>query len=232
MHLNFGSYDPTREFPDDNRVQGFASVGEKLVTSSFLMRQYLEAADELIERAVHFEPQPEVRRWDLSPPFDRTTGGFINGEAGYFRDVAKQPQPYQSLCERMRGLPKGGYHPIDDLRDGVPVGGWYKIRIQAEAKFRYANLDPKKMQFPSLWDPAAAAAVVALDVHAGRHRSGGQGLARLRRHSIISSGSKKWPLGTCPTTSRPGWSAGSGSTRAIFRGSAFPTGRPTATIAC
>ena len=154
LRLTLGSYDPTSEFPEDTRVQGFASVGEQLVTSSFLLRQYLEAADELVERAVHFEPQPEVQQWLLSPPFDRTTGGFIIGEAGYFREVAKVPQPHQSLYERMRDLPKGGYHPIDDLRDGVPVGGWYRIRIQAEAKFRYANLDPKKMRFPSLWDPA------------------------------------------------------------------------------
>ncbi len=154
LHLTFGLYDPTSEFPDDARVQGFASVGEKLVTSSFLMRQYLEAADELIERAVHFEPRPEVQQWELRPPFDRTTGGFIIGEAGYFREVSKVPQPHQSICERMRDLPKGGYHPLDELRDGVPVAGWYKIRIQAEAKFRYANLDPKKMRFPSMWDSA------------------------------------------------------------------------------
>ena len=93
-----------------------------------------------------------MQRWDLLPPFDRTTGGFIQGENGYFRRVLKQAPPYQSYHERMIGLPKDGYHPVDELRDGVPVGGWYTIRIQAEAKFRYANLDPKKMKFPSLWD--------------------------------------------------------------------------------
>ena len=41
LHLEFGSFDPARDFPDDTRVQGFASVGEKLVTSSFLMRAIL-----------------------------------------------------------------------------------------------------------------------------------------------------------------------------------------------
>ena len=76
------------------------------------------------------------------------------------------------LYERMRDLPKGGYHPIDDLRAGMPVSGWYTIRIQAEAKFRYADLDPKKMNFPSLWDPNGAVAIGALDGHLGRNRSG------------------------------------------------------------
>jgi hypothetical protein len=153
LRLNVSGFDPTREFPDDNRLHGFASNGEKLVTSSFLLRQYLEAAEQSISRAVHFESRPDAQHWELMPPFDRTTRGFIVGETSYFRDVLKQPQPYQSLHERMRDLPKMGYHPIDDLRAGMPVSGWYTIRIQAEAKFRHAELDPKKMNFPSLWNP-------------------------------------------------------------------------------
>ncbi|HEX4146383.1 MAG TPA: DUF1592 domain-containing protein [Pirellulales bacterium] len=153
LRLNVSVFDPTREFPDDNRLHGFASNGEKLVTSSFLLRQYLEAAEQCIARAVHFEPRPYSQHWDLLPPFDRTTGSYIDGERRYYRDVVKQPQPQQMLYERMRDLPKGGYHPIDDLRAGMQVGGWYTIRILAEAKFRYADLDPKKMNFPSLWDP-------------------------------------------------------------------------------
>lgn len=153
LDLDVSSFDPTREFPDETRVHGFASNGEKLVTSSFLLRQYLEAADQIVGRAVHFEPKPEVRHWELLPPFDRTTKGAIAGETNYYQKILKQPQPYQSLGERMRDMPKMGYHPLDELRDGVPVGGWYTIRIQAEAKFRYANLDPKKLRFPSMWDP-------------------------------------------------------------------------------
>ncbi|HTU24774.1 MAG TPA: DUF1587 domain-containing protein, partial [Pirellulales bacterium] len=127
LKLNVAAFDPTREFPDDNRVQGFASNGEKLVTSSYLLRQYLEAAEQCVERAVRFEPRPETKHWDLVPPFDRTTKGFLNGEARYFKDVLKQAPPYQSLYERMRDLPKGGYHPLDDFRDGMPASGWYTI---------------------------------------------------------------------------------------------------------
>jgi len=152
LGLDVSSFDPTREFPDEARAHGFASNGEKLVTSSFLLRQYLEAAEQIVGRAVHFEPKPEVRRWELLPPFDRTTGGSISGESSYYRKIVKQAQPYQSIGERTRDMPKMGYHPLDELRAGMPVGGWYTIRIQAEAKFRYANLDPKKFRFPSMWD--------------------------------------------------------------------------------
>ena len=154
LDLDVSSFDPTRDFPDETRAHGFASNGEKLVTSSFLLRQYLESAEQIVGRAVHFEAKPEVRHWELLPPFDRTTGGSLAGESSYYRKIVKQAQPYQSLGERMRDMPKMGYHPLDDLRAGMPVGGWYTIRIQAEARFRYANLDPKKFRFPSMWDPA------------------------------------------------------------------------------
>jgi len=161
LRLNVSSFDPTREFPEDNRVHGFPSNGERLVTSSFLLRQYVEAAEEIVEQAIHFEPKPETRRWDLKPPFHRGRQSFIGAESAYYQKVLKQPQPFQTLYERMGGSPKGGYHPIDELRTGMPASGWYTIRIQAEAKFRYTDLDPKnpeldlrKQRFPSLWDPA------------------------------------------------------------------------------
>ena len=160
LHLNVSSFDPTREFPEDTRVHGFASNGGKLVTSSFLMRQYLESAEQIVNRAVHFEPRPETKKWDLLPPFDRTTKGFTYSENAYYQKTLKQRPPYQTLVERMRGAPQSGYVPVDELRAGVPESGWYTIRIQAEGKFRYAELDPKdpkldlrKQKFPSLWDP-------------------------------------------------------------------------------
>ncbi|MCB1277444.1 MAG: DUF1592 domain-containing protein [Prosthecobacter sp.] len=161
LHLNVSSFDPCREFPEDQHTHGFASNGAKLVTSGFLLRQYVEAAEQIVARAVHFEPRPETRRWDLRPPFDRTTKGFIYAENAYYKKELKQDPPHQTLTERMRGLPQSGYAPVDELREGVPESGWYRVRIRAEAKFRYAELDPKdpkldlrKQKFPSMWDPA------------------------------------------------------------------------------
>jgi hypothetical protein len=159
LHLNIDSIDPTREFPDDVRVHGFTSNGEKLVTSSFLLRQYVEAADHVVESAVHFEPKPQTRKWELTPPFDMTSGYFAADERRYYQKFAKQAQPFQSLVSRING--GSNYHPIDELRGATPQSGWYKIRIQAAGKFRYAELDPhdpkldlRKHRFPSLWDPA------------------------------------------------------------------------------
>jgi len=139
LHLDLSRRDPTIEFPEDNRSHGFASNGEKLVTSSYLLRHYLNAANDVVSRAVHFEPQPEVRTFSLAPPFERTSLGHRYSERDWYAKRLRQPQPYQTLEYRDSSV------PLEDLREGVPVAGWYSIRVLAEAKFRYADMDPKKM---------------------------------------------------------------------------------------
>jgi len=148
------SADPTADFPGDERSHGFTSNGEKLVTSSFLLRQQLATAEDLVARAVHFEPRPAVQRWDMKPPFDRTNGGETSQAAAYFRAI-KQPQPYQDLCQRIGagGAPYAWYHPLDDLSDaGVPQSGWYRLRLRVEAKYRHAFKDEYFLRWKPLWD--------------------------------------------------------------------------------
>jgi len=139
LRLDLSRRDPTRDFPDDNRLHGFASDGGKLVTSSYLMRHYLTAAKDVVQRAVHFESQPETRTWTLSPPFEKTAGGHRHSEREWYAKTLREPQPYQTLEYR------GETIPLEQLRDGVPVAGWYSIRVLAEAKFRHADMDAKKM---------------------------------------------------------------------------------------
>jgi cytochrome c553 len=153
LHLQLGD-DLTSEFPGDQRDHGFATNGEKLVTSSFLLRKYLEAAEEVIDRAVHFESRPETQVWKMTPPFDRTTGAEQGQTAGYFRKVG-EPQPYQDICGRIGagGAPYSGYHPLDDVSEsGAPVSGWYLVRIEAEAKFRHAFQEKYFTRWKPLWD--------------------------------------------------------------------------------
>lgn len=139
LHLDLSRRDPTTDFPDDNRSHGFASDGGKLVTSSYLMRHYLTAAKDVVGRAIHFEPQPGTRTWSLSAPFDRTSPGLRHSEREWYAKRLREPQPYQTLEFRSSSV------PLEDLRDGMPVAGWYSIRVLAEAKFRYADMDAKKM---------------------------------------------------------------------------------------
>ena len=153
LHLELGS-DPTASFPGDQRSHGFISNGDSLVTSSFLLRQYLAAAEDIVDRAVQFGPKPAEQKWQMRPPFDRTSGGEQAQAIGYYKKI-KQPQPYQDICQRIGagGAPYAQYHPLDDLSDsGVPVSGWYRVRIQAEAKFRHSLVQAKFKRWSSLWD--------------------------------------------------------------------------------
>lgn len=150
LHLDLSRRDPTSEFPEDTRVHGFASHGEKLVTSSFLMRHYLAAAKDVVGRAVHFEERPEVRTWSLVPPFNWKAhyhSGFDGAEPALAREL-KQPLRYQSLVFNHGNL------PMEGLRDGVPRSGRYLFRILAESKFRQADINPQKFPGVSRHDPA------------------------------------------------------------------------------
>jgi len=153
LQLELGS-DPTSAFPGDERDHGFATNGEKLVTSNFLLRQYLEAAEDIVSRAVTFGPKPKTNHWQMKPPFDRTNGREQGEAAGYYRKN-KIPQPYQDICGRIGagGAPYLGYHPLDDISDdGVPESGWYQIRIEVEAKFRHSFQYEYFTRFKPLWD--------------------------------------------------------------------------------
>jgi hypothetical protein len=150
LHLYLSRRDPTVEFPEDTRVHGFASNGERLVISSFLMKQYLAAAKDVVDRAVHFEERPETRTVSLLPPFAWSSEASIEfpAEAVLAKELG-QPQRFQSL------LFSHGSIPLEGLRAGVPQSGRYSIRILAEAKFRQSNMNPKKMGFGgSMHDPA------------------------------------------------------------------------------
>lgn len=140
LHLDAPGFDPADGFPTDVRTHGFPTNGESLVTSGFLTRKYVEAAEAAIDRAVHFEPRPKVQAWDLRPPFYKTKFSYLMAEAQWYARIEKKTQPWQTLLERPGDSPLVGYVPIDDLREGVPLPGRYRIRIEAEAKFRKADM--------------------------------------------------------------------------------------------
>ena len=60
-------YDPASGFPDDNRTDGFDTVGGSLVFSPALMREAMRAAADAVDRGVKFGPRPEVRVHRILP---------------------------------------------------------------------------------------------------------------------------------------------------------------------
>ena len=125
LHLNMTIFDPTMGFPDDASVDGFNNIGEALVTSSYLLNHYLEASDQVINRVVKTGPKPKSKLYKFFPPFDRTT----NAHSGWVTAERKNTKEYQSIFQGTKE--RFGYRPLDDIKEGVPYDGFYRVRIKA-----------------------------------------------------------------------------------------------------
>ena len=147
LKLDLSGHDPTLDFPEDTLAHGFATNGEKLVMSNFLLRRQLAAAADVVGRAVHFEPQPEEKTMSLEPPFDWESWGIRYAECELAAAKSRWARPFSTLDLR------DGCMPLWNMRQGVPVAGWYAVRVLAEAKFRFGDMDPGKIYDRSLFDP-------------------------------------------------------------------------------
>lgn len=128
--FNMTLFDPTTGFPEDDEVEGFDNVGAALVTSSYLLENYLDAADQVIERAFAMEERPQVRHWNFKAPLDFTTGPHSN----WVRVERERDPGYTSIFQGTKE--RFGYRPIDAIKQGVPQSGYYRIRINAAGLHR------------------------------------------------------------------------------------------------
>ncbi|QDT04544.1 hypothetical protein K227x_29360 [Rubripirellula lacrimiformis] len=127
LQLETTLFDPTTKFPRDQTIQHFDNIGDQLVTSSHLLSRYLDAADQVITRALHPLKKPAPQTW-------------------VFKDRFRQQPEVDSAHRAANGWkyitlydvvgadkPEGAYGPILDFAEGVPHNGTYEIRFQAEA---------------------------------------------------------------------------------------------------
>ena len=78
LHLNLDAFDPTEGFPSDKKVHHLDNQGHALVTSGFLLDQYLKAADLVIEKALPSLEKPTDREWIQNDNFEQGEfTGFI-----------------------------------------------------------------------------------------------------------------------------------------------------------
>ena len=56
LHLNTDSFDPTVSFPADGQEEGFDNNAKTLILSGHLLKNYLNAASEALDKAEHFGP--------------------------------------------------------------------------------------------------------------------------------------------------------------------------------
>ena len=138
FQLKMVDFDPTTTFPADDSTEGFDNVGEGLVTSDYLLRNYLEAARKVADKAILPGPRPQMIHYEAGghagadSPQEVLSGVTTNKEwrkeAGRLFIKFRQPL----------GL------PLLDKKRGVPADGEYVIRFSAQAvrrKSRYKDED-------------------------------------------------------------------------------------------
>jgi hypothetical protein len=126
--FKMADFDPTLTFPPDDAIDGFDNVGEGLVTSDYLLRNYLAAARKIADKAIRPGPRPEMIRYLVK---GQEIGGHMRGHRPEIaRMTIKDRQPL--------GI------SVLDKKKGVPADGEYVIRVRALAhqrKSRYRDED-------------------------------------------------------------------------------------------
>ena len=125
----------TAEFPKEDASESIDTIGASLVTSGFLLDQYFQAANRLVELRLG-KIQMEPQEWHFKDNFVQYEE--LNGphrSALNFEYLCLYEQPNTDTRQ-------GGYGHIEDFLDGVPVSGLYDIEVNAQAMHRDTHYDP------------------------------------------------------------------------------------------
>lgn len=134
--LNMAAFDPTTKFPRDQSEEHMENLGDVLQTSGYLLDQYLEAADAVVEKVFAQARQPEEETW------------HFDGEFRFQTDSEKRRNEYDNrhlLVMECMDTDKhtAGYGVINDFKEGVPADGFYEIKVLVKAMNREHPYDAK-----------------------------------------------------------------------------------------
>jgi hypothetical protein len=126
----------TADFPKEKTTGHMDTIGRSLVTSGFLVDQYFQSANRLVEERLG-KPVTEPKTWDFKGHFvqyEELQGP--HGTVFNFRYLNIYEQPNTDTRQ-------GSYGHIEDFLQGVPVAGLYDLEVEAQAMHRDTHYDPK-----------------------------------------------------------------------------------------
>ncbi len=124
----------TADFPKENTSHHMDTIGSSLVTSGFLLDQYFQSANRLVEARLG-RPELEPKSWHFKDHFVQYEElGGPHKSVFNFEYLCLYEQPNTDTRQ-------GGYGHIEDFLEGVPVSGLYEIRVLAQAKHRDTHYD-------------------------------------------------------------------------------------------
>jgi len=126
----------TADFPKEKTSEHMDTIGKSLVTSGFLVDQYFQSANRLIEARLG-KPLLPPKDWDFK-------GHFVQYEELQGPHKAAFNFRYLNVYEQPNtDTRQGSYGHIEDFLQGVPVAGLYDLEVEAQAMHRNTHYDPK-----------------------------------------------------------------------------------------
>lgn len=125
----------TADFPQEKTSRHLDTIGESLVTSGFLVDQYFQAAQRLVENRLG-GPVVEPQKWHFTDNFKQ-----YEELAGSHRSVFQNK--YLCIYEQPdTDTRQGSYGHIEDFLEGVPKSGLYDLEVLVKAMHRDTHYDP------------------------------------------------------------------------------------------
>lgn len=130
LKIDLQMFDPARRFPRDLTAEHFDNVGDVLATTGYLLEQYLESANDVVEKALSPEIKPEEQSWRFTAPFEQQPE-LVSAHKKAFNSR------FVCIHEAINSENHWGeYAPILKFKQGVPHQGRYEIELLLEAKNR------------------------------------------------------------------------------------------------
>lgn len=125
----------TADFPKEKTTEHMDTIGKSLVTSGFLVDQYFQSANRLVETRLG-KPATPPKDWMFN-------GHFVQYEELSGSHKSAFNYRYLNLYEQPNSdTRQGGYGHIEDFLKGVPVSGLYDLEVEATAMHRDTHYDP------------------------------------------------------------------------------------------
>lgn len=139
FQMDMSMFNPTETFPADRTIERLDNIGEVLVTSGYLLDNYIEAADAIVEKALGVAEKPEPQQWVFNGDFKQQSE--LNS-----RHQKAHGMRYLNVYESPNSdLYFGSYAGLLAMKEGVPFGGIYEIKILAEAVNRRHDFDRSRV---------------------------------------------------------------------------------------
>ena len=125
----------TADFPKEKTTEHMDTIGKSLVTSGFLVDQYFQSANRLVETRLG-KPATPSKDWKFNSHFvqyEELQGSHKSAFNYRYLNLYEQPNT---------DTRQGGYGHIEDFLKGVPVSGLYDLEVEATALHRDTHYDP------------------------------------------------------------------------------------------